>query len=524
MMNMIFHLLLLATSVSPGKSTSDVEFEQDFVHSFLIKAEKLKKTERLTNAERNWLRKTKYKNAVGISIENWTNHKLEFPDFDIEDGSSDRWYNPVDIPRHMRDIGLLAYSKGAGRSGNKGTISYLVEDSWPRNFISLGWNLKGTEVEVVISVADRHMNYQELLDKELNGLLMKDGMRFYKGTSHYVVTVTCRQEGPGKHLVLSVVPQNMDVWSWEKYYKQKGPEQAVSVQKVDLEISPTESIVARPRNEYELEDEPPIFERKELLARGESVLTWQGNKTERQVIASVGKSVACGLRIENWSQHTLNEPKVKFNYGIESDQLPVTTVGPGYIELAILLQKRTATGVSAVIHWNISDTDTVLSLMISVPYNQHLWSSWVAAGLTKSNSVPDFNAMYSGTPDSSWFVRQKMGRKMEFTNGELILVVESDSGTSKPIVRLGVVPLKPSKIAHRVKLRLEGKDVDVRVGKEGEQSMMALSSSSAAQCHCPCMGSQGGISNNLCRIILTLALFLHIKNVGEITKMIVGQY
>ena len=61
MMNMIFHLLLLATSVSPGKSTSDVEFEQDFVHSFLIKAEKLKKTERLTNAERNWLKKTKYK-------------------------------------------------------------------------------------------------------------------------------------------------------------------------------------------------------------------------------------------------------------------------------------------------------------------------------------------------------------------------------------------------------------------------------------------------------------------------------
>lgn len=64
---------------------------------------------------------------------------------------------------------------------------------------------------------------------------------------------------------------------------------------------------------------------------------------------------------------------------------------------------------------------------------------------------------------------------------------------------------------------------DVRVGKEGEHSMMALSSSSAAQCHCPCMGSQGGISNNLCRIIMTLALFLHIKNVGEITKMIVGQ-
>ena len=235
------------------------------------------------------------------------------------------------------------------------------------------------------------------------------------------------------------------------------------------------------------------------------------------MIARVPESVACGLRIENWSKHVLSDPVIKFNYGKESDTLPLKSVSPGYIELVILVQEKTATGISAILRWNIGNTDTVLSLMISVPYNQHLWSSWVAAGLTKDTSVPDFNAMYSGTPDSAWFVRQKMGRRMEFSNGELVLVVESDTGTSKPVVRLSIVPLKPNEVATVIKHRLEGKSPP-KDGREGDRSVLALSSSSSAsQCHCPCMGN--GSHNCLCRIILALALILHIKNMQAVTNL-----
>ena len=340
-------------------------------------------------------------------------------------------------------------------------------------------------------------------------------MRFFKGTSHYVVAVTCREEGAGTHLVLSVVPQNLDVWAWEKYYKQDAPNHQVSVQKIE-EIIPTESTESEPKlEEEEGGGKPTIFERKDLLSRGESVHTWQGNKTERQVIAGVAESIACGLRIENWSKYALGDPRIIFTYGTESDILPMKVVSPGYIELVILVQKKTATGVSAVMRWNIGDTDSVLSLMVSVPYNQHLWSSWVAAGITKDNSVPDFNAMYSGTPDSAWFVRQKMGRRMEFSNGDLVLVVESDSGTSKPVVRLSVVPLKPGEVATIVRQRLEGKSPDRR---EGDSSILALSSSStASQCHCPCMGQ--GANNYLCRIILAMAFILHIKNLTAVLNI-----
>ena len=55
------HLILFAILLVLSRSTSDVEFEQDFVHSFLMKSDKLKKTERFANAEDRWVKKTGYK-------------------------------------------------------------------------------------------------------------------------------------------------------------------------------------------------------------------------------------------------------------------------------------------------------------------------------------------------------------------------------------------------------------------------------------------------------------------------------
>ena len=153
-------------------------------------------------------------------------------------------------------------------------------------------------------------------------------------------------------------------------------------------------------------------------------------------------------------------------------------------------------------------------------------------GLTKDSALPDFSAMYSGTPDSAWFVRREMGHTMEFSDGELILVVESDASTAKPVVRLSVVPLKTDQVAKSIQyrsvrfrknnlkmfskrekerskvyqpishnfFRLQGKAVPDQIsrrGREGDKSVMALSSSSASsQCFCPCMGS--GLSSPHC--------------------------
>ena len=61
---------------------------------------------------------------------------------------------------------------------------------------------------------------------------------------------------------------------------------------------------------------------------------------------------------------------------------------------------------------------------------------------------PDFTAMYSGTPDSAWFVRGGAGQRLEFTDGEIVLVAEVDPGTSRPVIHLSVVPLDPNQV-HR---------------------------------------------------------------------------
>ena len=61
----------------------------------------------------------------------------------------------------------------------------------------------------------------------------------------------------------------------------------------------------------ESDQEAGIFERKELLTPGESVLDFVGNKSERQVLAALPVSLCVGIRIENWSKFQLNRPQVR---------------------------------------------------------------------------------------------------------------------------------------------------------------------------------------------------------------------
>merc|ERR1712117_907211 len=91
-------------------TTYSQDYQLDFVHSFLVRNNKLEKTKRLDSAEERWIKKTGYMDVVGISVENWLNQKLLYPEVTISAGSRDRWYKPVDVEKHSRDIILLAYS------------------------------------------------------------------------------------------------------------------------------------------------------------------------------------------------------------------------------------------------------------------------------------------------------------------------------------------------------------------------------------------------------------------------------
>ena len=103
------------------------------------------------------------------------------------------------------------------------------------------------------------------------------------------------------------------MWAWEKYYKEESPAtntQSVSLQKIDLQLLPTQSSPPDQQLSEEEDSEPGIFSRKELLTPGETVLEVVGNRSERQLLARMGGSVAVGLRVENWSRHELTRPAV----------------------------------------------------------------------------------------------------------------------------------------------------------------------------------------------------------------------
>lgn len=72
-------------------------------------------------------------------------------------------------------------------------------------------------------------------------------MRFFKGSQHFVAAVTCRKIEESFQLTVSLIPQNLDVWAWEKYYKQDSGVTSTSTQgstRAQTRVLPTQNIVS----------------------------------------------------------------------------------------------------------------------------------------------------------------------------------------------------------------------------------------------------------------------------------------
>ena len=67
-------ILILLDIILLISATSDTAFEEDFVHSFLIKPDKLRKSERLKSAGEKFLEKTAYKVVFKIGWGNIFHH------------------------------------------------------------------------------------------------------------------------------------------------------------------------------------------------------------------------------------------------------------------------------------------------------------------------------------------------------------------------------------------------------------------------------------------------------------------
>ena len=80
--------------------------------------------------------------------------------------------------------------------------------------------------------------------------------------------------------------------------------------------------------------------------------------------------------------------------------------------------------------------------MWDVPYNRQFWQTWLAVGLTSHTQIPSYKEMYN-TKDDNRFVRKNAGHRFEFSDGKKFIIIADMDGdsTSKPILRVGLVPL-----------------------------------------------------------------------------------
>jgi len=73
--------------------------------------------------------------------------------------------------RHTQDVAIQ--TKTDSEHCTMGSLSYLVEDSWPRTYICLGWNREPEGLEVGLGIVSEHMDYKTLLDKEQSSILLQ---------------------------------------------------------------------------------------------------------------------------------------------------------------------------------------------------------------------------------------------------------------------------------------------------------------------------------------------------------------
>ena len=139
-----------------------------------------------------------------------------------------------------------------------------------------------------------------------------------------------------------------------------------------------------------------MFEQKHLLKNDTELdlLNKHNMSLKEAMIRAKDAVIALGLVLENWSAYPLSTPNLKIEMGTvvtnESTLPAPTSVPAGSMDVGIILQSKALTGTSGVLRYTLGSTDTVLSIMWSVPYNRQLWRTWVAVGLSSHANQPTY--------------------------------------------------------------------------------------------------------------------------------------
>jgi len=414
--------------------------------------------------------------TLSIYVDNWSPHPLKLTEDEIRSGTFGTGLLPKDLPEYSRELSLRSLSSKESQK-TSGLVSWTVMNKTIElAILSVAWEVgNGIDSRFTVKLGNRVPEFQEMWAKskdnkmastnQLSNTIYVGGMSQLRFEAAANMSM---DEGDTLHykLRLSLVPPNIDVWGWVKYYREP---HELTAAKQNNNIKPTAKPASnrRPNEGQKMEKTGGLFEKKYLLENDTQLtLLAKQNMTLRKALALLNESVALGLLVENWSAYPLGPPTLEITEGkVIEDKASIpgpSSVKPGAANVGMVLQSKILTGTSGVVRWTLGSEDLVLSVMWSVPYNRQFWRTWLAVGLSSHSDLPSYQEMYKSNSDAR-FVRRQSGYRFEFSDGKFIVIADMDShSTYKPILRVALVPRDNDLLASNIRTQLGLKQVEYK--------------------------------------------------------------
>ncbi len=488
--------LLLATSSPRVNGRRRHHEPSEFLPTFLSRPEYLENsTGKVPDVS------TQKKLSLTILVDNWSAFALVPTDNDVE---ADIKLSPArSLADQQRSVAAVLTSSSSTLEGLIGWTLVGAEDGLEADRLTIAWKMDtvtsfalalGDEVPALGDIWKAKTNdYVSASTKKMNErLLVADGS--------FTVAAEVSSSSSLKHYVLKVtiIPPNVDIWGWLKYYKKDM--EAAQRKRSQSEALP--KITKSPSTNDD--DSPSLRDQKELLSEGPGLMDLhdQGFANLKEALASKAKgySVAVGILVENWTRFRLGQPILGISSGEQIFE-GARGIAPGAIEAAAAVgNARILSGTAGTIAWAIGKKGLTLSAMWSVPYNMQFYSSWMAVGIDAQPLT--YKEMFSGAIDSTRFTRLKSGRDFEFSDGDSLVVMAYMDGSSsvRPVLRLALMPLDDDDLATNIRESLKMPIIrsdEVLEGSRPQVGLVQDASSSAARRYCPCAGSTSPFGRSL---------------------------
>lgn len=417
--------------------------------------------------------------SVSVYVDNWSAHNLVYNAHAVHYGGLENAFPPRDMSAKRRGFALrtLGTTKDGQRTGGMVGWTLMSPKGQTVSRLSAAWDVdlhkeQGSQAKFSLAFGDFVPQYEEMWENRANGELYSTvGQELNKAVVladiHVTISVNMtKAQGNNFHLTITLVPQNVDVWGWQKYFKEADDDDEVQErtqtplpQVTNKRLQGSQTASKRDKGtknqQNDIDDQldgKPLYERKDLLQFGPEYYSIQakGHSFRDSLRESASKrSAAVGFHIENWSRFIMGTPSVEIISG--SSVIRPQAIEPGRQEVAIIGNEGFMTGTNGVLRWTLGSSERVLSLMWSVPHSRQFWRTWVAVGLTSKDKTPSFDFMYNGA-DETRFVRQEAGREFEFSDGHFIVIARMDGGsTFKPVLHVGLIPIDETDLAGSIR-------------------------------------------------------------------------